>query len=281
MKEVSNKKKQEVKRYITLFLGLFIYASTYNLFMLSNNIVAGGVSGIAIITQDLINPALLIFLSTCVLFFLSYFLLGKTQTKASFIGAISYPFFVWLTSNIGNVIKIEHHDLLLISIFAGLLGGFSTGLILKNGFTTGGTDILNQIVSKYFNISIGSAILINDGLIVLAGGIVFGWTKVMYAIIVIYILSMIADKVILGISSNKAFYIVTSKDEEVKKYIIGKLGYGVTILESKGGYTGVRQNVLMCVLPTRDYFKLKEGIKTIDKEAFFVITDSYEVLGGA
>ncbi|MDD4298715.1 MAG: YitT family protein, partial [Bacilli bacterium] len=105
--------------------------------------------------------------------------------------------------------------------------------------------------------------------------------RVMYAIIILYIHSLMADKIILGISDNKAFYIITDKEEEVKKYVLDSLNHGVTILKAKGGYDGRKENVLLCVVPARHYFKLKEGISLIDSEAFFVVTDAYEVKGGA
>ncbi len=274
-------KRLVIKRFLFLLVALFIYASAYNLFMLPNNIVAGGVSGIAIITKHMIDPALLVLILSVLLIIMSYLILGKEKTMNSIIGSLFFPLFIKLTANIGEFFLIETKDLLLISIFTGVFAGVAIGLVFKNGYTTGGTDILNQIVSKYFKISIGKAMLINESIIVLCGGLVFGWTMVMYAVIVIYIMSVTADKVMLGISGNKAFYIVTAKDEEIRDYILRRLGHGVTILDSKGGFSGREQNILMCVVPTNHYFKLKEGIQLIDKEAFFVVTDSYEVIGGA
>lgn len=274
-------KKNLIRRYFFLLLGLFISACAYNLFMLPNDIVAGGVSGIAIIAKDIIDPSLLILIGSIILLIMSFLLLGWEKTSASIVGSLLLPVFVKLTSGIGNIISIDQNDLLLISIFAGIFSGIASGLIFKNGFTTGGTDILNQIVSKYFKKSLGSAMIVTDGLIVLAGGFFFGWTRVLYAIIVLYIISIIADRVVLGISDSKAFYIVTEKDEEITKFILESLSHGVTILGAKGGYSGEKEKILMCVVPTKDYFKLKEGIDLIDKNAFFVVTDAYEVMGGA
>ena len=122
--------------------------------------------------------------------------------------------------------------------------------------------------------------LLSDGLIVLLSAIVFGPTKLMYAIIVLYIISVMSDKVVLGISDSKAFYIITNEEDKIKQYILKYLNHGVTIFNAKGGYTKENQKVLMCVLPTRDYYRLKEGIHEIDKDAFFIITDAYEVFGG-
>jgi len=122
--------------------------------------------------------------------------------------------------------------------------------------------------------------LMSDGLIVLSGVFVFGVNKLMYALIVVYIIGLLTDKVLLGISDSKAFYIITEEDDSVRDYILNYLNHGVTIFDARGGFTKEKQKVLFCVVPTKEYFKLKEGIHEIDKSAFFVVTDAYEVVGG-
>ena len=102
----------------------------------------------------------------------------------------------------------------------------------------------------------------------------------MYSIIVLYLISFMSDRVILGVSDSKAFYIITEKDDEVKAFVLKHLGHGVTIFKAKGGFKKESRNVLLCVLPTKDYYRLKSGINEIDKDAFFVVTDAYEVFGG-
>lgn len=270
-----------IKKYATLSLGLFLYALAYNLFLKPNNIVAGDVDGIANIFKGMINPNLLITILCITLLIISFPLLGVKTSIGSVIGTILFPIFVTLTSDISKYIIIDTNDLLLISIVAGVIRGTGYGLTFKMGFTTGGTDILNQIVAKYFHTSIGTAMLIVDGSIVVAGGFIYGFSSMLYALIILYLLSFITDKIMLGISKSKSFYIITSEEEKVKDYIMNELGHGVTIFSVKGGYTKERQKMLMCVIPTREYYKLKEGISEIDKDAFFVITDSYEVKGGA
>lgn len=270
-----------IKKYATLSLGLFLYALAYNLFLKPNNIVAGDVDGIANIFKGMINPNLLITILCITLLIISFPLLGVKTSIGSVIGTILFPIFVTLTSDISKYIIIDTNDLLLISIVAGVIRGTGYGLTFKMGFTTGGTDILNQIVAKYFHTSIGTAMLIVDGSIVVAGGFIYGFSSMLYALIILYLLSFITDKIMLGISKSKSFYIITSEEDKVKDYIMNELGHGVTIFSVKGGYTKERQKMLMCVIPTREYYKLKEGISEIDKDAFFVITDSYEVKGGA
>ena len=119
-----------------------------------------------------------------------------------------------------------------------------------------------------------------DGTIVLLTAFVFGPTQFMYSIIILYVISYMSDRVILGVSDSKAFYIVTEEEEKIKEYILKYLNHGVTVFNAKGGYAKEKQKVLMCVLPTKDYYKLKEGIHEIDPHSFFVVTDAYEVFGG-
>lgn len=274
--------KFRIRRYIQLFIGVFILAIGFNLFLSPNEIVSGGVAGLSIITEHLFNldPSTFIYITSSILLIVSFFALGKEKTIGSIVGSLVFPLFVSLTENITAYIHIQNQELLLVSIFGGVLYGFGAGLIFKAGFTSGGTDIVNQIVSKYLHVSMGTAMLMSDGLIVLLGGFVFGINKLMYALVVIYITGILTDKVLLGISESKAFYIITDKEDEVKDYILNYLNHGVTIFDTRGGYTKEKQKMLMCVVPTKEYFKLKEGIHEIDKDSFFVVTDAYEVSGG-
>ena len=275
-------KKSNITRFLTFLAGCFIIACAYNIFLVPTDIVPGGVGGIAMLVNSIIDidNAFIILISDIILLILSYFTLEKGTTRNSIMGTLIFPLMVLLTENINVWLEIDTSQMLLSAVFGGVIYGFGLGLVFKSGFTTGGTDILNQIVSKYFKISIGRSMLCTDGLIVCLSAFAFGPIHLMYSIIVLYIISMISDKVILGISDNKAFYIITNEEEKVKEYILKNLGHGVTIIKAKGGYLEAKENVLMCVLPTSDYYKLTEGIREIDKDAFFLVTDSYEVFGG-
>lgn len=275
-------KKTMFKRYFNFFVGIIFLAISYNLFLASNDIVAGGISGVATILNGLFsfNNSVVILVFNVSLLILSYYLLGKEKTKNTILGSLLFPVLVELTSHINVWLELDTSQLLLSSVFGGVMYGFGLGMIFKAGFTTGGTDILNQIISKYAKISIGKSMLLVDGGIVLLSAIAFGPTKVMYSIIVLYIISMISDRVILGVSDSKAFYIITNHEDEIKEYILKVLNHGVTVFNAKGGYATKDQTVLMCVLPTKDYYRLKAGITEIDRNAFVVVTDAYEVFGG-
>ncbi len=274
--------KSKFKRYAQFCLGCLLVAISFNLFLAPNDLVPGGVSGFSVIINHLlgINKSIIILGLSLFLLILSYIFLGKNKTRGSILGSLLFPLFVEITSNISEIIQIDTSQLLLSAVFGGILYGFGAGIIFKAGFTTGGTDILNQIISKYAKVSMGKSMLICDGTIVLLSGIVFGPTKLMYSVIILYLISYMSDRVILGISDSKAFYIVTDEEKKIKEYVIKYLNHGVTVFNAKGGYKKEKQTVLLCVLPTKDYYKLKEGIHEIDPDAFFVVTDAYEVFGG-
>lgn len=274
--------KKNIIRIINFIAGLFIFSFSFTFFLLPNNLVFGGVSGLSIIFKEIFNFDTTIFILSVsiLLIIISFLVLGKEKTLGTIIGSLLLPVFLEFTEFLAKYIVLEDVDLIISALFGGILAGVGLGLVYKAGFTTGGTDIVNQILHKYFKISLGKAMFIVDIAIVTSSIFVFGFSLFMYAVVVLYLMTVMTDRVILGIGQSKAFYIVTDKTFEVKKYVLNNLGHGVTIFDSVGGFSKENQKVLFCVIPTREYFILKEGINKIDDEAFFVVCDAYEVYGG-
>ena len=200
--------------------------------------------------------------------------------------SICYPLFTYLTEDIIGIIQFNVDNLLLIAIFGAIINGIGSGLTFKYGFSTGGSDIICQIISKYFKISIGDSIRVFNAIVILGSGFfitsngsLYAWENVMYALIVIYIIGLLNDKLLLGVSNSKAFYVITDHETSIKEFLIRQLGKGVTVLEARGGYTGDRKKVIMCAIPTKQYFLAKEGILAIDKDAIILINDVYQSAG--
>ena len=281
-------KKGRITRYTFLVIGCFLTAFAFNVFFSPNNLVTGGVSGISIIVKNVfgISTSTFIAITYIILLILSYMLLGPKQTKYSVMGSILYPFFVYITEDIASLIQFDVSNMLLVVIFGALINGLGSGLTFKYGFSTGGSDIICQIISKYFKISIGDSIkIINMTIIISSGffiggpGVLYAWENVMYALIVVYIVGILNDRVLLGVSSSKAFYVITEHETSIKEFLMSELGKGVTVLEGRGGYTGDRKKVIMCAIPTKQYFYAKEGILDIDKAAVILINDVYQSSG--
>ena len=270
-------------RLLIMVIGVFILAVTYNLFFLKYNLVTGGTSGLAIIINHLfdINPALFIFIVEIFLLVLSFILLGAKQTGMTILGSLLFPFFISLTSNVCTEIanSIAYDSYIIISLISGVLFGTGSGLVYKMGYSTGGADIVMQILNKYLKISTGVASFITSIVVVVPGTFVFGINKAIYGIIIIVIVSILVDKIMLGISNSKMFYIRTKKLEEVQEFI-KEMNTGYTTIKADGAYSKKKYDMIMCVLPTRDYYMFKNVIQKIDPEAFFIITDCYEVYGG-
>lgn len=271
-----------MKKILMIILGCFISAFAFNLFFVPYNILPGGVSGISIIVDHFvhIDKALFILIASLILLVISYVVLGKDVTINSIVGSILFPVFVSLTELLLKYFPIHIDNIMISLIFGGVIFGFGLGLVYREGYATGGTDIINKILNKYLYTTMGTGILIIEGIIVLVSGIVFGINIMLYSIMTIYLSSLMIDRVMIGISSKKSFYVITTKKEEVTNFIINDLKHGVTCLEGKGAYSLETKNLLLTVIPTSEYYRFKVGLKKIDKNAFFVVSDSYEVGGG-
>ncbi len=273
-------RKNILKRYLMLLGGCLIVAFSFNLFFLRYNIVCFGVSGVSIVLNKFgIEPSNFILAANIFLIIITYFFLGVEEIKNQIVGALVYPVFIKLTLYITNLIVLDNLEMIVIAILGGVCAGIGYGLIYRSGFSTGGTDVLGLIICKYSKVSMGTAMMFVNICIIILGKIVFSWEIVLYAILVAYLISIATDKILLGISNSKAFYIVTdsNKDELVKSFLLSIKGAGCTIINASGGYSNNKQTLLLAVVPTKAYYLIKEGLKEIDPTIFYLVCDSYEV----
>lgn len=272
---------KNISRFLLLLFSLLLNAIIFNIFLLPMNLVTGGANGIATITKYVyhINPATMLFLISlaCGLFSLMY--LGFQRTAGTIVASIIYPLFVQITSPLNNIIAFEQKEIFLIVIFAGVLTGIANGLMYKTGYSNGGFPVVSQVLYEKLKIPIAKSSFVINISIVLLGSVFFGITNAMYAIIFLYINSLVLDKVLLGISNNKAFYIITSNEDTIRNYLANTLKHSATTFNVKGGYLQKKRQVILTVIPSKEYFRVTEGIKLLDKNAFFVVTDAYEVKG--
>ena len=270
-------------RLLVMIVGIFIMAVTYNIFLLHYNLVIGGTSGLAIIVKDIfeISPALFIFIVELFLLTISFFLLGAKTTGMTIIGSLLFPLFISITSGLCSILaeKLVFDSMLIIALISGILFGIGSGLVYKMGYSTGGSDIIMQILNKYFSISSGVALFVSNVAIIILGAFIFGLNKSIYGIIIVVINSILVDKIMLGISNSKVFYISTKKPDEIKG-LIKTMKTGYTLLKAEGGYSKQKQDMIMCVINNKDYYMFKNVVEQIDPESFIIITDCYEVYGG-
>ncbi|MDD6878799.1 MAG: YitT family protein [bacterium] len=283
---MNNASKQfEFYKYCVLSFLMFISAINYNMLISPGHIVAGGSNGISIIINQFVSveSSLIIFLLS-VGFLLVALAFGEHKlVLSSLYASLIYPFFVKLTSNLFGFIDINSTSMVVVAIFSGLISGLVSGTVYRFNIGQGGIFLISQIIGKKFKVSISKISFVINSIIVILGGFVFGITSILYAIIFLVASKISMDKVILGTSSKKLFQIITSKTEAVEDYIKNEIKSGYTIFNALGTtptYKDKKQIVIMTTIYTIDYFKLKEGIKSIDEDAFILITDSYQSKGG-
>lgn len=278
------KKEKIVIRFIVFLVGVFILSMNYNMFVLPNNYVLGGASGIAVVLKALFgfNQVISIYAISFGLLFVSFFLLGKKDTRRAIVGSIIYPTSVFLTQDLAAklVPYFQFENTLMIVLIAALLHGLGTGLVYKVGFNTGGGDIIIKLVNKYGHVTEGTSSMIVNTTILFSGFLILGANKILYSIMILLIATMLIDRIIIGVSNSKMFFIYSKKYKEIEKYIMDELETGVTLFNTEGGFLRKKREMLMAVVSNRDYYRIKEKVLEIDEEAFFVVSDCYEVNGG-
>ncbi len=200
---------RSLKKYFSVIVGLLLMALSFNFFQAPFNLASGGVTGLSIIVKDFlpINEGLFIFIVNQSLIILSFLVLGKKKTLNTILGSILLPVFISLTAFLNDFISFGDLDYILIAIIGGVIQGVGLGLIYKNGFTSGGTDILNQIFEVKYKVPINKSIIIIDGFIVLLSFIVYGIPTMVYSFIMLVTLSVVSNKTILELDQNKVLYI--------------------------------------------------------------------------
>lgn len=273
--------KNLISDYTIMTLALLLSAVCYNVLLLPLDIVNGGTGGAATIIKKAfgVEPYISILVLSIICLIFSWIFLGREKTMSTAYASLAFPVLVKLTAFIEQEIYFSTSDMFVIVIFAGILNGIANGIVYKIGYNSGGFSAFSQILSEKVHMPVAKSSFIINVTIVLIASYFFGITKAMYAVLFLYINNIVMDKVLLGISKNKAFYIVTTKPNEISEFIINNLGHDTTNFDVKGGFLEKKKNVLLTVIPTRDYYKVKEGISMIDEKAFFVATDSYEVKG--
>ncbi len=279
--------RYKIIEYFYIIVGTFLTALGAVLFANPAQIANGGVTGIAVILFHTlnINLGLSILLLSIPLFFLGLFIFGKEYGLKSLLGTILYSGFTIIQTEIFGVEGIINYDFhiayLLSAIFGGILFGAGLGFVMKSGANTGGTDILAQMINKFTFFSLGNAMFIIDALIVGFSTFIFGIEAAMYAIITIYITSVGIDKILLGLGSysSKTLYIISNKREEIKKVILEDMDHSGTILEGKGLYSNQEKPVIMTVISNNKIGKFINHIHLIDKDAFVIVHDAYQVMG--
>lgn len=270
---------RHIRNYLGITLGAVLTAVALNMFLIPNKVAAGGVSGFATVLHYLLGlPVGMTMLALNIpLFLISVKILGAKFGVNTLFGAAVLSVAIDASAPYTPVLT---NDLLLSSLYGGVLTGIGMGLVFRFKGTTAGTDLLAAILNKLFKVSVGQALLSVDFFVIAFAGIAFASAELsLYALISLFVTSQIIDLIQEGPSTSKAFFIVSSEPEAVARKIMEDMDRGVTFLQGRGGYTGEKREVLFCVVTTSEVTKLKDIVTSIDGKAFVIVADVHDVLG--
>lgn len=274
-------KRRDLVDFLLIILGALIQAVALRLFLIPADLVSGGISGLAQLVHHYTTfpIGVMVLLGNIPLFFLGWQYLGGPRfTIRTVLSILAFSVF---TDVLAFFLPKEGvtNDLVLNTVYGGLLLGIGLGFVYRGRGTSGGSDILGRILNHHGGMTISQAYLITDSLVVLGAGFVFGWTKALYGLVLIYVSGLAAEAVLQGTNVVRSAMIVTQKTDAIAQAIMQDLQRGVTILSGTGAYTGEPKNVIYCAVSRMEINRLRILVYEIDPKAFMVIGQAQEALG--
>ncbi len=267
-----------IKKYIMLFIGAVIAAVGLEIFLIPNHIIDGGIVGISILASILTTIPLGVF--TFVLnipfLFIGYKQIGKTFVISSLFAITVFSIFTEVLHPIPGLTN----DILLATIFGGIVLGIGVGLILRYGGSLDGTEIIAIILSKGSLFSIGQIVMGFNVVIFTSAALVLGWDRALYSMLAYFVAHKAIDIVIEGFDEVKAVMIICDNGDEIASAINDRLGRGVTIMEGQGGFSRDKKMILYSVVTRLEISKLRSIVDEKDENAFVTINDVSDVMGG-
>ncbi|MBN2537741.1 YitT family protein [candidate division WOR-3 bacterium] len=261
--------------------GSALMALAYTLFLIPHRIVPGGAGGVAMILNHFFRTpvGLVIVILNVPLFIIGIRVLGKSYGVKSVLGIIISSGLIDLFGYALPLGKATDNPI-LACVFGGLLLGGGLGLVFRGGGSTGGSDIIGQLISRRSNLSTGTAILLVDAVIISASGLAFGnFELALYGYLNLYLQTRAIDLVLEGLSYTRAMFIISDSAVGISRAITATMNRGATLLEAEGGHSGKPRQMVFSVMSKREVIRAREIARAIDPRAFIVITDVYEVLG--
>ncbi len=273
-------RRDAVLDYAKILAGTLLMALSVDLFLVPNDIVAGGLTGLGVLTNHAVGGGvgLITFLLNIPVLWLGWKHIGGARFFVrTLTGVIAFSLWVDL---LAPLLPVPTQDRLLIIFYGGLLNGVGLALVFRGRGTTGGVDILAQLAHKWWGADVGQAMLVMNVLVLGLAGVIFGPEPAMVALLVAWATTLALDAVLHGLAASRQAMIISDRHEEIARSIMNNLVRGVTVIEGTGGYTGEPRKVLFVVVQRHEAHRLKMRVEEIDPHAFVVISSPQEVRGG-
>lgn len=277
MHDIIKEYKMDWKDVLYVVSGSFLLSYSFQVFLLPNDIISGGIASLSIILNEIlgISPALIQYAFNIPLLLLSYFFLGKDVAFKTILGTMIYPFFTGLISFLEPLTT----DQMLGAIFGGIITGIGVGLVYRGKGSTGGTSTIAQLIAKYTGVTLGNATLMADGIIIVIGFFTFDLEAILFGIISLVVASKMIDVVLVGGTTSKTVLIISDQTDIIRQEILDNFERGVTLLDARGGYQNDSKEMMMVVISEREITAMQEMIIKHDDDAFVVFMSASEVLG--
>ena len=284
---------EKIKEYINISLGSLLVAFSFSFFLDPMNLVIGGGTGIATILKNTIglNTAITVFIVNVVTLIIGLIFLGKDFFFKTLFGSLAVPAFIAILNLIYGLIPLKDgqpwiNDKMLVILFSAFIMGVGLGITIKNGGSTGGTEIPQNILYKYLRMPYSVSLWLIDGIIVVIGsffiheeGQIMDPHMILYALIFIFISGVVMDQIVFSGFNSRAVHIISEKNDEIKERILKDFDRGVTQIQVVGGYTNQEKSKLVCILSSSEYYRLKKIIHECDPNAFYYVVRANEVTG--
>lgn len=274
--------KKNIKEFILITIGMTMVAAGLYFFLMPGNLAIGGANGLAIVINHWmpsVSIGLLMIIINIILFILGFLVIGTSFGIKTIYAGLGTSVVVSLFEKLVPINSTVTSDIILQMFFGVFISAVGMGIVFNQNASTGGTDIIAKILNEFFGIDLGKGVMLADLIIIVGATFAFGMELGMYSLLGAIINSIVVDSTIEGMNLSKAVNIVSEYNEEIQKYIVDELERGATIYQARGAYTGNEKDVIVTVLDRKDFIKLKNYIREVDKNAFVTVNNVYEVLG--
>jgi uncharacterized membrane-anchored protein YitT (DUF2179 family) len=271
-------KRKIFQRILLITLGAALMGVGLEIFLVPNNVIDGGITGISIMLSYITGWKLGIFLFILNIpfFFIGYKQIGKTFAFSTLYGIIILS----ITTTLLHPVPAFTQDILLATVFGGIVLGIGVGIVIRYGGSLDGTEILAILFNNKLPFSVGEIIMFFNLFILGSAGFVFTWDRAMYSLIAYFVAFKTIDITITGLDESKSAWIISDNSKQIGEAIMNRLGRGVTFINGEGAYSGDDKKVIFCVINRLEEAKLKEIVTEFDDSAFLAVADIAEVRGG-
>lgn len=270
---------KKLREYLIITVGIILVAVALEFFFFPNGIASGGISGLALIFKDLfgISTGVVMIISNIILFAVAFAFLGGAYGIKSIYASFGLSFILSAIEKVN--VKGVTDNLILATVFGSVIIAMGSAIVFSQGASTGGTNIIASILSKYCNMDIGKGVLISDSIVIILAIYTFGIELGLFGLLSVYLAGNLIDKFIDGFNSCKQVYIFTNKEDIIVEYIKNDIDRGCTVFKGRGGYSGKENTVILTVLDRKGFIKLKGFIKKEDPAAFITVNETSAVFG--